>query len=44
VYERAHLRAGEIFKFGAWMTLIAYIANLSIAIPYWSAIGGTLRR
>jgi solute carrier family 13 (sodium-dependent dicarboxylate transporter), member 2/3/5 len=44
VYERGHLTAGEIFRFGVWMTLIAYITILCIAIPYWSAIGETLRR
>ena len=44
VYERVHLTAGEIFKFGLWMTLIAYIVILCVAIPYWSAIGEILRQ
>jgi di/tricarboxylate transporter len=43
VYERGYLTAPEIFRFGVWMTLIAFIVVLGVALPYWSAIGETLR-
>jgi hypothetical protein len=34
--------AGEIVKFGLWMTLVAYATILLVALPYWSAIGEPL--
>jgi di/tricarboxylate transporter len=43
VYERGYLSAPEIFKFGVWMTLIAFVVVLVVALPYWSAVGVTLR-
>ena len=43
VYERGHLTAGEIFRFGLWMTLVAYLVVLFIALPYWSVVGESLR-
>jgi anion transporter len=43
VYERGYLTAPEIFRFGVWMTLIAFLVVLGIALPYWSAIGESLR-
>ncbi len=43
VYERGHLTAGEIFRFGLWMTLAAYLVILFVALPYWSAVGEPLR-
>ena len=43
VYERGHLSAEEIFSFGLWMTLIAYFVVLFAALPYWAAVGLTLR-
>jgi len=42
VYERGHLSAPEIFRFGLWMTLCAYMVILSFALPYWSALGEPL--
>jgi sodium-dependent dicarboxylate transporter 2/3/5 len=39
VYERGYLSAPEIFKFGVWMTLIAFVVVLVVALPYWSAVG-----
>ena len=35
VYERGHLTAPEIFRFGVWMTLVAYVVVLIVALPYW---------
>jgi hypothetical protein len=42
VYERGHLSAPEIFRFGLWMTLVAYLVVLLIALPYWAAVGEPL--
>jgi anion transporter len=43
VYERGHLTAPEIFRFGVWMTLVAYIVVLAVALPYWTMLGEPLR-
>jgi anion transporter len=43
VYERGYLSAPEIFKFGVWMTLIAIVVVLLVALPYWSAVGVALQ-
>ena len=43
VYERGHLSAMEIFRFGLWMTLIAFLVVLVIALPYWTMVGEPLR-
>jgi anion transporter len=42
VYERGHLSAAEIFRFGLWMTLVSYLVVLTVAVPYWAAIGEPL--
>ena len=42
VYERGHLSASEIFRFGLWMTLVAYVAILLVALPYWRFLGEAL--
>jgi sodium-dependent dicarboxylate transporter 2/3/5 len=42
VYERGYLSAPEIFRFGVWMTLIAFAVVLVVALPYWSAVGEKL--
>ena len=33
----------EIFRFGVWMTLVAFGSELLIALPYWAAVGEVLR-
>jgi hypothetical protein len=43
VYQRGYLSAPEIFRFGVWMTLIAFVVVLAIAVPYWTAVGEPLR-
>ena len=43
VYERGYLSAPEIFRFGVWMTLIAFVVVLAVALPYWEAVGEPLR-
>jgi di/tricarboxylate transporter len=42
VYERGYLSAPEIFRFGVWMTLIAFAVVLTIALPYWRLVGEPL--
>ena len=43
VYQRGHLTAPEIFRFGVWMTLLAALVVIAVALPYWVAIGVPLR-
>jgi di/tricarboxylate transporter len=42
VYERGYLTAPEIFRFGVWMTLVAFAVVLLVALPYWAAVGEPL--
>ena len=42
IYERGHISASEIFRFGVWMTLVAYVAILFVALPFWSLLGEPL--
>jgi solute carrier family 13 (sodium-dependent dicarboxylate transporter), member 2/3/5 len=39
IYERGHVTAAEVLRFGLWMTLVAYVTVLLIALPYWSLLG-----
>ncbi len=43
VYERGYLSAPDIFKFGVWMTLAAFVVVLVVALPYWAAVGVPLQ-
>ena len=43
VYQRGFLSAPEIFRFGVWMTLVAFVVVIAVAIPYWTAVGEPLR-
>jgi len=42
IYERGHVSGGEILRFGLWMTAVAYVAILFVALPYWGLMGETL--
>ena len=44
VYERGHLTAPEIFTFGLWMTLLAAVVVLGVALPYWGFVGEPIGR
>jgi len=36
--------AGEILRFGLWMTALAYAVILFVALPYWWLVGQPLTR
>jgi len=42
IYERGHVSAGEMLRFGLWMTLVGWTAILLVALPWWSLIGEPL--
>jgi solute carrier family 13 (sodium-dependent dicarboxylate transporter), member 2/3/5 len=42
IYERGHVSAGEILRFGLWMTLVAWVAIVVVALPWWTAVGQPL--
>ncbi len=42
VYERGHLTAGQIFRFGLLMTALATLVVLAVALPYWALVGEPL--
>ena len=44
VYQRGHLTAAEILRFGIWMTVLAFLVVLGVALPYWSLVGDPLVR
>src|SRR4029077_20076279 len=44
VYERGHLTAGEIFRFGLLMTALAALVVVTVALPYWALVGEPLIR
>jgi anion transporter len=39
IYERGHVTAGDVVRFGILMTLVAYVVILLLALPYWSLMG-----
>lgn len=42
VWERRHVTSSEILTFGLWMTLVAYVTTLLVALPYWTLLGRPL--
>jgi anion transporter len=42
IHERGHVSSAEILRFGLWMTLVAYLAILAVALPYWRLLGHRL--
>jgi solute carrier family 13 (sodium-dependent dicarboxylate transporter), member 2/3/5 len=42
IYERGHVSAGEILRFGLWMTLLGWVAIVVVALPWWTAVGQPL--
>jgi di/tricarboxylate transporter len=43
IYERGHVSAGEMLRFGLWMTLVGWVAILMVALPWWALVGEPLR-
>jgi di/tricarboxylate transporter len=44
IYERGHVTASEILTFGLWMTLVAYVTIVAVAVPWWTLMGEPLAR
>jgi anion transporter len=44
IYERGHVSAGEMLRFGLWMTLVAWVAIVVVALPWWALVGEPLVR
>ncbi|MGH7355186.1 MAG: SLC13 family permease [Candidatus Rokuibacteriota bacterium] len=44
IYERGHVSAGEVLRFGLWMTAVAWLAILGVALPWWGLVGEPLAR
>ena len=42
IYERGHVSAGEMLRFGLWMTLVGWAAILLVALPWWALVGEPL--
>jgi len=42
IYERGHVSAGEILGFGLGMTLVAWLAIVLVALPWWTVVGQPL--
>jgi len=42
IYERGHVSAGEMLRFGLWMTLVGWVVILLVALPWWTLIGESL--
>jgi di/tricarboxylate transporter len=42
IYERGHVSAAEMLRFGLWMTLVGWVAIVLVALPWWALIGEPL--
>jgi di/tricarboxylate transporter len=42
IYQRGHVSAGEVLRFGLWMTLVGWVATLLVALPWWALVGEPL--
>jgi solute carrier family 13 (sodium-dependent dicarboxylate transporter), member 2/3/5 len=42
IYERGHVSAGELLGFGLGMTLVAWVAIVLVALPWWTVVGQPL--
>src|SRR5436309_6928205 len=43
IYERGHVSAGQVLRFGLWMTLVGWVAILVVALPWWALVGEPLK-
>ena len=44
VFQRANIRAPEVFRFGIAMTLVAVAVLFAVVLPYWNLLGESLTR
>jgi anion transporter len=44
IYERGHVSTGEVLRFGLWMTALAWVVILGVALPWWTLVGEPLAR
>jgi di/tricarboxylate transporter len=44
IFQRANIRALEVFRFGLVMTLVAITTLFVIVLPYWGTVGQPLTR
>ena len=42
IYQRGHVSAGEMLRFGLWMTLVGWLVILLVALPWWTLVGEPL--
>jgi len=42
VFQRANIRAPEVFRFGLVMTVVAIVVLFTVVLPYWSLVGESL--
>lgn len=42
IYERGHVSAPEMLRFGLWMTLVGWVVILVVALPWWTLVGEPL--
>ena len=42
IYQRGHVSAGEMLRFGLWMTLVGWVVILLVALPWWALVGEPL--
>ena len=39
VNERGHISAGEVFRFGVYMTAVAFVTTMTASLLWWGIVG-----
>ena len=42
IFQRANIKAPEVFRFGVIMTIIAIAVLFAVVLPYWRLVGERL--